>query len=235
MPLGDRLHRATDVVSVLDHRVALGNVLKGHLVPQGDRIPGFDGDGIVAVHDPAGEFHAGLDVLHDGDADRCLAIDRSGRVVDGDHILFLCARRLKRRGALTGDAIVATIDNPDMGLEELMKLVPGPDFPTGGFVYGRDGIDECYETGRGRIVMRARAQIEEKESSGKTQIVVTEIPFQVNKSRLIEQIAQQVRNKRITDISDLRDESDRDGMRIVIELKRDATPDVVLKIGRAHV
>ena len=120
------------------------------------------------------------------------------------------------------------IDNPDCEILDLRKHILGPDFPTGGFIYGRDGIRECYETGRGRIVMRARAQVEEKESSGKIQIVVTEIPFMVNKSRLIEQIVELVRQKKVTDIADLRDESDRDGMRVVIVLKRDGNPDVVL-------
>jgi DNA gyrase subunit A len=126
------------------------------------------------------------------------------------------------------DAVRHLVDNPECDLKDLRKIVSGPDFPTGGFIFGRDGIKECYETGRGRIVMRARAQIEEKESSGKSQIVVTEIPFQVNKARLIEQIAEQVHSKRIEGISDLRDESDRDGMRVVIELKRDANAEVVL-------
>ena len=125
-------------------------------------------------------------------------------------------------------ALKYLIDNPDCGIAELRKHIMGPDFPTGGYIYGRQGIIDCYETGRGRILMRARAQIEEKESSGKSRIVVTEIPFQVNKSRLVEQIADGVREKKITDVSALRDESDRDGMRIVIELKRDANPTVVL-------
>ncbi|MGD8727497.1 MAG: DNA gyrase subunit A [Gemmatimonadales bacterium] len=120
------------------------------------------------------------------------------------------------------------IDDPDCSIADLRKHIRGPDFPTGGFIYGRDGIKDCYETGRGRIVMRARAQVEEKESSGKVQIVVTEIPFMVNKARLIEQIVELVRQKKVTDISDLRDESDRDGMRIVIVLKRDGNPNVVL-------
>jgi DNA gyrase subunit A len=125
------------------------------------------------------------------------------------------------------DAITHLIDNPDCDITALSKFVVGPDFPTGGFIYGSDGIRDCYETGRGRIIVRARAQVEEKQS-GKAMIVVTEIPFQVNKSRLVEQIADLVRAKRITDVSDLRDESDRDGMRVVIELKREATPEVVL-------
>ncbi len=125
-------------------------------------------------------------------------------------------------------ALKHLIDHPECSVDDLRKHVTGPDFPTGGFIYGRDGIKECYESGRGRILMRARAQVEERESSGKTQIVVTEIPFMVNKTRLIEQIAERVRLKKVADISDLRDESDRDGMRLVIELKRDANPTIVL-------
>jgi DNA gyrase subunit A len=126
------------------------------------------------------------------------------------------------------NAIKHLIDSADCEVADLRKLVLGPDFPTGGFIYGREGIRDCYETGRGRIVMRARVQVEEKESTGRAQIVLTEIPFMVNKSRLIEQIADLVRQKKVTDISDLRDESDRDGMRVVIELKRDANPTVLL-------
>jgi DNA gyrase subunit A len=125
-------------------------------------------------------------------------------------------------------AVSHLVDHPESSITDLRKFIKGPDFPTGGFIYGSAGIKECFETGRGRIVMRARAQVEEKESSGKAQIVVTEIPFQVNKARLVEQIAELVRAKKITDVSDLRDESDRDGMRIVIELKRDANAAVVL-------
>jgi DNA gyrase subunit A len=125
-------------------------------------------------------------------------------------------------------ALKCLIDSPDCEISELRKHIRGPDFPTGAYIYGRQGIVDCYETGRGRIVMRARAVIEEKESTGKARIVVTEIPFQVNKSRLMEQIADGVRNKKITDVTALRDESDRDGMRIVIELKRDVNPTVVL-------
>jgi DNA gyrase subunit A len=119
------------------------------------------------------------------------------------------------------------IDEPDCDVAALRQHVTGPDFPTGGFIYGRDGVNDCYETGRGRIVMRARAFVEETKA-GRERIVITEIPFQVNKSRLIEQIAELVRRKKVTDISDMRDESDRDGMRVVIELKRDANPKVVL-------
>jgi DNA gyrase subunit A len=125
------------------------------------------------------------------------------------------------------DAAVALIHDPDLSQEELEGYVLGPDFPTGGFICGREGIEEAYRTGRGRIVMRARAEVEELPGGGE-RIVVTEIPFMVNKSRLIEQIAQLVRDKKLTDIRDLRDESDRDGLRVVIELKRDAIPRVVL-------
>ncbi|HVX41281.1 MAG TPA: DNA gyrase subunit A [Gemmatimonadaceae bacterium] len=125
-------------------------------------------------------------------------------------------------------AIVHMIDNPDATIADLRKFIKGPDFPTGGYIYGRAGIKDYQETGRGRIVMRARAVIEEKESSNKSQIVVTEIPYQVNSAKLIENIAELVRDKKLEGISDLRNESDKDGMRIVIELKRDAIPRVVL-------
>lgn len=125
------------------------------------------------------------------------------------------------------DAVTHLVDNPECEVSDLRKFILGPDFPTGGIIYGSQGITECYDTGRGRISVRARAVVEEKQG-GREQIVITEIPFQVNKARLIEQIADLVRAKKITDISDLRDESDRDGMRMVIELKRDANPSVVL-------
>ncbi len=124
-------------------------------------------------------------------------------------------------------ALHGLIDNPELPQEELESLITGPDFPTGGYICGRDGIRDAYRTGRGRIVMRARADIEETATGGE-RIVVGEIPFMVNKTRLIEQIAGLVRDKKVTDISVLRDESDRDGMRIVIELKRDSIPQVVL-------
>ncbi len=126
------------------------------------------------------------------------------------------------------NAITLLIDNPEATPGEIRRHIKGPDFPTGGYIYGKAGIKEYQETGRGRIVMRARAVIEEKESSNKSQIVVTEIPYQVNKARLVENIAELVRDKKMDGISDLRDESDRDGMRVVIELKRDAIPRVVL-------
>src|SRR5512133_681696 len=118
-------------------------------------------------------------------------------------------------------ALLTLIDHPDTDAVTLRGLIKGPDFPTGAFIYGREGIKDYIEPGRGKIVMRARAVIEEKESSSKQQIVVTELPYQVNKARLVENIAELVRDKKIDGISDLRDESDRDGMRVVIELKRD--------------
>lgn len=125
------------------------------------------------------------------------------------------------------DAVVLLIDNPDAELEELMQFVKGPDFPTGGILMGRAGIRAAYATGRGKLVLRARAEVEEM-GNGRERIVVTELPYQVNKARLIENIADMVKEKRIEQISDLRDESDRDGMRMVIELKRDANAQVVL-------
>jgi DNA gyrase subunit A len=125
------------------------------------------------------------------------------------------------------DATLALIADPDMSLDDLMKIVPGPDFPTGGLILGRSGIRSAFETGRGGIPLRAKAGFEEIRKD-RTAIVVTEIPYQVNKNTLIERIAELVRAKQVEGISDLRDESDRDGMRIVIELKRDATGEVVL-------
>ncbi|HEY4649268.1 MAG TPA: DNA gyrase subunit A [Gemmatimonadales bacterium] len=120
------------------------------------------------------------------------------------------------------------VDNPEATIGELRKVIKGPDFPTGAYIYGREGIKEAYETGRGRVVMRARAQIEERETSGRSQIVVTEIPYQVNKENLVKAIAELAAEKRLEGISGINDESDKDGMRIVIELKRDAIPNVVL-------
>jgi DNA gyrase subunit A len=124
-------------------------------------------------------------------------------------------------------ACVAYIDNPAIGIEELNDIVPGPDFPTGGQIMGRSGIRQAYLTGRGSVVIRARTTIEEVRKEREA-IIVTELPYQVNKAALLEKIAELVREKRIEGIADLRDESDRDGMRMVIELKRDAIPDVVL-------
>jgi DNA gyrase subunit A len=125
-------------------------------------------------------------------------------------------------------ALHALIDDPELSVEAMRKHIKGPDFPTGAYIYGKQGIADYISTGRGRIVMRARAVIEEKESSNKSQIVVTELPYQVNKARLVEQIAELHREQKVEGISALRDESDRDGMRIVVELKRDAIPRVVL-------
>jgi len=125
-------------------------------------------------------------------------------------------------------AILHLIDHPDMSPADLRKFVKGPDFPTAAFIYGRAGIKDYQETGRGRIVMRARAVIEEKESSNKSQIVVTEVPYQVNPDKLVKDIADLVKESKLTGISDLRNESNREGIRVVIELKRDAIPRVVL-------
>ncbi|MCX8253771.1 DNA gyrase subunit A [Beijerinckiaceae bacterium RH AL1] len=125
------------------------------------------------------------------------------------------------------DACIALIDRPDMGLEELVELVPGPDFPTGGAILGRAGIRSAYMTGRGSVVVRARWRVEEIRKDREA-IIVDQIPYQVNKATLIEKIAELVRDKRVEGIADMRDESDRDGMRIVMELKRDANADVVM-------
>ncbi len=125
------------------------------------------------------------------------------------------------------DGCVALLDNPALGFEELLQIVPGPDFPTGGLILGRAGIRSAYMTGRGSVIMRARATVEQLRKDREA-IIITEIPYQVNKSNLLERISELVREKKLEGISDLRDESDRDGMRIVIELKRDAVGDVVL-------
>lgn len=125
------------------------------------------------------------------------------------------------------DAALALLDNPELDAEDLNEIVPGPDFPTGGLILGRSGIRSAYATGRGSIMMRGRAVIEEVRKEREA-IIVTEIPYQVNKATLVEKIADLVREKRVEGIADLRDESDRDGMRIVIELKRDAVGEVVL-------
>ncbi|MEK6323738.1 MAG: DNA gyrase subunit A [Acidobacteriota bacterium] len=127
------------------------------------------------------------------------------------------------------EATIYLIQNPNAKLKTLMGMVPGPDFPTGGFIYGREGIKNAYETGRGMVIMRARASIDRVGRTGeRIAIVVTEIPYQVNKAKLLERIAELINDKKLEGISDLRDESDREGMRIVIELKRDAIPDIVL-------
>ena len=136
------------------------------------------------------------------------------------------------------DATVLMIDSHNEGrdpdLKEIMDLVKGPDFPTGGLIYGAAGIVEAYSSGRGKIRVRARTTIERDEDTGRATLIVSEIPYMVNKSKLMEEIAELVKSKRIEGISDLRDESDRDGMRIVIELKRDALEDVVLNQLFAH-
>lgn len=125
------------------------------------------------------------------------------------------------------DATVALIDNPDLEVEDLMEFVPGPDFPTGATILGRAAIRQAYKTGRGGCVIRAKCDIEEKEN-GRESLVFTEIPYQVNKARLIENIADQVKDKRLEGISDIKEESDRHGMRIVIDVKKDANAQVVL-------
>src|SRR5581483_11091139 len=125
------------------------------------------------------------------------------------------------------DACCALVDNPDLTVENLMQYVPGPDFPTGGIILGRNGIKSAYFTGRGSVIMRGRATIEEIRKDREA-IVITEVPYQVNKARMIERMAECVREKIIEGIADLRDESDRDGVRVVVELKRDAMGDVVL-------
>ena len=125
------------------------------------------------------------------------------------------------------DACCAYIDHPDITPEQLMELVPGPDFPTGGIILGRAGIRSAYTTGRGSVVMRGRCHIEEIRKDREA-IVITEVPYQVNKARMLEQIAELVRDKKIEGVADLRDESDREGVRVVVEIKRDAIADVVL-------
>ncbi len=125
------------------------------------------------------------------------------------------------------DAIVAIIENPEMDIDEIMKYIKAPDFPTGGLIMGREGVKKAYYTGRGRVIVRAKTDIEPMNGN-RQRIIVNELPYQVNKANLIEKIADLVKDKRIEGISDLRDESDRDGMRIVIELKRDVNANIVL-------
>ena len=125
------------------------------------------------------------------------------------------------------DGCVALIDNPAIELDEMIEIIPGPDFPTGGIILGRSGINSAYSTGRGSVIMRGRATVEPMRGEREA-IVITEIPYQVNKASMIEKMAELVRDKRIEGISDLRDESDREGYRVVVELKRDAVADVIL-------
>ncbi|MGH9734635.1 MAG: DNA gyrase subunit A, partial [Candidatus Acidiferrales bacterium] len=127
----------------------------------------------------------------------------------------------------TIEAAILLIENPETSLKQVMKIVPGPDFPTGGYIYGREGIEEAYKSGRGTFQVRAKAAIEAR-SKDREDIVVTELPYQVNKARLISHIAELINNKKIEGIGDVRDESDREGMRIVIELKRDEEPQIIL-------
>lgn len=130
------------------------------------------------------------------------------------------------------DGIVALIDNPNIEIDDLMKVIPAPDYPTKGIILGRAGIRNAYKTGRGNIVLRARTEIEEGDK--KSKIIITELPYQVNKAKLIEQIANLVKDKKIEGISDLIDESDRDGMRVVIHIKKDVNPQVVLNLLYKH-
>ena len=137
------------------------------------------------------------------------------------------------------EGCIAYIDNRDITITELMGYIKGPDFPTGGIIYGYEGVREAYHTGRGRIILRGVAKIEQ-EDNGRERIIITAIPYQVNKAEMIKKTADLVNDKKIEGISDIRDESDRTGMRIVYELKRDANTNVVLnqlyqQIGRAHV
>lgn len=126
------------------------------------------------------------------------------------------------------DALVALVDNPNLTVHELMSMITGPDFPTGGLICGRAGIREAYETGKGVVVMRALTHVEKSKDGRKERIVVTEIPYQVNKANLVEKIAELVKDKKITAISEVRDESDRQGLRVVMDLKRDEIPEIVI-------
>lgn len=126
------------------------------------------------------------------------------------------------------DGLIAMIENPEITIEKIMQHITAPDFPTGGIIYGHEGVKQAYRTGRGRVVIRARAVVEVTQKNGRESIIVTELPYQVNKVRLIEKIVELINQKKIDGIADIRDESDRDGMRLVIELKRDAVAKVVL-------
>jgi len=126
------------------------------------------------------------------------------------------------------DGTVAMVDNPDITIDELMEYIKAPDFPTGGTIYGYNGVKEAFHTGRGKIVLRGKANIETNDKTGKETIIISEIPYQVNKANLVSKIAELVQTEKIAGISDLRDESDRNGLRIVVEVKRDAMASVVL-------
>ena len=132
------------------------------------------------------------------------------------------------------DGVIALIDNPEIEVDDLIKIIPAPDFPTKGIIMGRAAIRNAYRTGKGGIVLRARTEIEYNEKTGREKIIVTELPYQVNKSKLIEQIANLVKDKKIEGISDIKEESDREGMRIVIDIKRDANAQVVLNMLYKH-
>ena len=132
------------------------------------------------------------------------------------------------------DGLIALVERPGLTIEELMEYIPGPDFPTGGFIHGREGISLGYKTGRGSVQMRARVSTETVKRTGKEQIIISEIPYMVNKTRLLEQIANLVNEKKIEGIADLRDESDREGMRIVVEPKRDAVPQIIINALYKH-
>ena len=144
-----------------------------------------------------------------------------------DKILFIPTNIPPHNPGEVISACIAMIENPEITIEELMDYVPGPDFPTGALILGRGGARSAYQTGRGSVIMRGRTTIEEIKKD-RMAIVVTEVPYQVNKAEMIIRIAQLVKDKVIEGISDLRDESDRQGVRVVIELKKDAHPDVVL-------
>jgi DNA gyrase subunit A len=132
------------------------------------------------------------------------------------------------------DALIATVENPEITIKQLMRHIPGPDFPTGGFIHGREPIIQAYHEGKGIVQMRGKAFTETVKRTGKEQIIISEIPYMVNKKRLIEQIAELVNAKKIEGIGDLRDESDRDGMRIVVELKRDAVAEIIINQLHKH-
>ena len=131
------------------------------------------------------------------------------------------------------NGLQALIDNPDIDIDELIKIIPAPDYPTGGIIMGRTAVKHAYKTGRGGILVRGRAEIEET-SSGRQRIVITELPYQVNKARFVTQMADMVKNKKIEGISDLRDESDRDGLRVIVDIKKDANAQVVLNLLYKH-
>ena len=132
------------------------------------------------------------------------------------------------------DGLVALVERPELTIDQLMEYIPGPDFPTGGFIRGREGIIQGYKTGRGSVPIRARVSTETVKRTGREQVIISEIPYMVNKTRLLEQIAHLVNDKKVEGISDLRDESDRDGMRIVVELKRDALAEITINALYKH-